>query len=75
MLVVVGAGFLGGLMVVFVVVNGSFGVVLIFVMVLVVASRGYVFCGFYSMSLLLMRFSYTWVLDGVACLRCDFMGC
>jgi len=63
-------------MVVSVVVNGSFGGGggSGFVLVLVVASRCYVFCGFSSMSLLLMEFSNTWVLDSVACLRCDYMG-
>lgn len=35
-------------------------VVLVVVLVLVVASRGYVFCGFSSMSLLLMWFSNKW---------------
>jgi hypothetical protein len=39
------------------------------VVVLVVDSCGYAFCRFSSMSLLLMRFSNTWMLDGVACLR------
>jgi hypothetical protein len=49
-------------MVVFVVVNGSFG-----------RGGGYAFCGFYSMSLLMMWFSNTWMLDGVTCLRCGYM--
>ena len=49
-------------------------VVLMVVVVLLVASGGYAFCGFSSMSLLLMGFSNTWMLDGVACLRCGYMG-
>jgi len=75
MLVVAGAGFGGGLMVVlwWLMVVLVVVVVLVFVVVLVVASRGYVFCGFSSISLLCMGFSNTWVLDGVACLRCVCM--
>jgi len=55
--------------VVYVVVNGSFGgggggC----------ACGGYALCEFSSMSLLLREFSNTWMLDGVACLRCGYMG-
>ena len=47
--------------------------VVLVVVVLVVASGGYAFCGFSFMSWLVMRFSKTWMLDGVACLRCGYM--
>jgi len=42
-------------------------------LMVVFGGGGYAFCGFSSMSLLLVGFSNTRMLDGVACLRFGYM--